>query len=284
MRVVTIVLGWLFCCCVASAVELSGPLKQGGMVLGKVAPGTVVTLDGEPVKVSPDGRFVIGFDRDAKPETQLVARGPQGEQKLDLTIEPREYNIQYIEGIAKNIMSPSEKELQRIRAEVSQVRAARARILERMDFTGEFHWPLVGPVTGVFGSQRVYNGEPRRPHYGVDVAAPVGTPVTTPAPGTVTLAHPDMFYSGGTVIIDHGYGVSSTLMHLSKVLVEEGQEVMPGDIVAEVGAAGRATGPHLDWRMNWHKVRIDPQLLVQPMPKQAAGGEDKVLAETGDDR
>ena len=142
-------------------------------------------------------------------------------------------------------------------------------MLERLDFAGEFQWPLIGPITGVFGSQRVYNGVPKRPHYGVDVAAPVGTPVSTPAPGTVTLAHADMFYSGGTLIIDHGYGVSSTLMHLSKVLVAVGDEVVPGDIVAEVGAAGRATGPHLDWRMNWLNVRIDPQLLVSPMPMPA---------------
>jgi murein DD-endopeptidase MepM/ murein hydrolase activator NlpD len=139
-----------------------------------------------------------------------------------------------------------------------------------MDFAGAFHWPLEGPITGVYGSQRVYNDVPGRPHYGVDVAAATGTPITTPAPGLVTLAHPDMFYSGGTVIIDHGYGISSTMMHLSKVLVDVGQEVVPGDIIAEVGASGRATGPHLDWRMNWFKVRIDPQLLVQPMGQQAA--------------
>ncbi len=170
-------------------------------------------------------------------------------------------------------MQPSAEDLKRIRRDARQVRQARARHIERTDFAGEFQWPLVGPVTGVYGSQRVYNGEPGRPHYGVDVAAPKGTPVTTPAPGVVTLAHPDMFYSGGTLIIDHGYGVSSTFLHLSKLLVEEGDEVAPGDIVAEVGAGGRATGAHLDWRMNWRKARIDPQLLVEPMPEQASAAD-----------
>lgn len=264
---------FLVCCsCVAAGLELSGNLQQGGMVIGSVAPGTEVRLDGETVAVTPDGHFVIGFDRDAAAVATLEWAGPEGSETRKLSIKPREYNIQYIEGIAKNMMSPDEDELKRIRQEAGEVRAARGRMVERTDFAGEFHWPLLGPITGVFGSQRVYNGEPRRPHYGVDVSAPVGTPVTTPAPGIVTLAHPDMFFSGGTLIIDHGYGVSSTLMHLSKVLVEVGEEVKPGDIVAEVGASGRATGPHLDWRMNWRKARIDPQLLVPPMSRSAEGG------------
>ncbi|MGK0440295.1 MAG: murein DD-endopeptidase MepM/ murein hydrolase activator NlpD, partial [Pseudohongiellaceae bacterium] len=178
----------------------------------------------------------------------------------------RDYNIQRIEGISKAIMSPSDKNLKRIRDEAGQVWSARSKIKQRNDFAGEFTWPLTGPITGVYGSQRLYNNIPKRPHYGVDVAAPTGTPLSTPAPGVVTLAHKGMFYSGGTIIIDHGYGVSSTLMHLSKVLVKVGDEVKPGDIIAEVGATGRATGPHLDWRMNWYQSRIDPQLLVGAMP------------------
>lgn len=263
---------FIICLCAlpTMALELQGTLQQGAMVLGKVAPGSRVWLDDEPVKVAADGVFVLGFDRDAKAEWQLRAEGPEGSQQRQLQVKPREYKIQRIEGIDKKIMSPSPEALKRIREESAQVRAARAKHFERKDFAGEFKWPLTGPITGVFGSQRVYNGKPSRPHYGVDVAAPTGTPVTTPAPGVVTLAHQDMFYSGGTLIIDHGYGVSSTLIHLSKVLVEVGQEVVPGDIVAEVGAGGRATGPHLDWRMNWYKARIDPQLLVPPMPTQQA--------------
>jgi murein DD-endopeptidase MepM/ murein hydrolase activator NlpD len=210
----------------------------------------------------------MGFDRDAPASAQLRVETVTGEkQQQALAIARRDYKIQRIEGIDEKIMSPSKEDEQRSLREAAQVDKARAQLLDRLDFAGQFQWPLVGPISGVFGSQRVYNGVPKRPHYGVDVAAPIGTPVSTPAPGTVTLAHPDMFYSGGTLIIDHGHGVSSTLMHLSQVLVKVGDEVVPGDIVAKVGASGRATGPHLDWRMNWLKARIDPQLLVTPIPK-----------------
>jgi hypothetical protein len=267
------------CSLPGQATELRGSLVQGGMVLGKVTPGSTVMLNEAPVVVAEDGVFVLGFGRDAEPDATLSVTDSQGRQhQQQLVIEAREYNIQRVEGIDKKIMSPSEESLKRIGEEGALVRKARAGVVDRMDFAGKFYWPLAGPITGVYGSQRVYNGVPKRPHFGVDVAAVTGTPVTTPAPGIVTLAHPDMFYSGGTVIIDHGYGISSTLMHLSKVLVDVGQEVTPGDIVAEVGASGRATGPHLDWRMNWFKVRIDPQLLVQPMdqlsPGQASPGHD----------
>lgn len=256
------------------ALELDGSLVQGGMLLGKTTPGSRVVLDGQPVKLSRDGRFVIGFDRDAAATASLTVEYANGEAKTrQLAIKPRNYNIQRIDGIAESIMNPSEEKLKRIRSEAAMVRAARDQKLDRMDFTAEFQWPLIGPISGVFGSQRVYNGVPKRPHYGVDVAAPVGTPVTTPAPGVVTLVHQDMFYSGGTLIIDHGHGLSSTMIHLSKVLVDVGDEVVPGDIVAQVGAGGRATGPHLDWRMNWNKARIDPQLLVGAMPAQESAAE-----------
>jgi murein DD-endopeptidase MepM/ murein hydrolase activator NlpD len=245
------------------------------MVIGRVEPGSQVSLDEQSLKVSPDGVFVIGFDRDASASATLVVKPATGQPvKRPLEIAPRHYSIQRIEGIAQKIMSPSEANLKRIRSEAAAVRQARAQMLDRMDFSGQFQWPLLGPISGVFGSQRVYNGVPKRPHYGVDVAAPTGTPVTTPAPGVVTLAHQDMFYSGGTLIIDHGFGVSSTLMHLSEVLVEVGESVQPGDIVAKVGAGGRATGPHLDWRMNWLKARIDPQLLVPPMDEAESDRAD----------
>ena len=238
-------------------VVIKGQWVQGGLVIARAEPGTKLVLAEQPVSVTQQGIFSLGFDRDAPAQLPLVITLPGG-QRLEhqLEIKPRDYNIQYIEGISKAIMNPSPKDLERIR---------RAAIKQRLDFAGDFQWPLTGPITGVYGSQRVYNGVPKRPHYGVDVAAPTGTPLSAPAPGLVTLAHKDMFYSGGTIIIDHGHGVSSTLMHLSKVLVKVGDEVKPGDIIAEVGATGRATGPHLDWRMNWYQSRIDPQLLVPEM-------------------
>jgi len=253
------------------AVELTGPLTQGGMVLGKTVPGNKIYLDNQSVRVTPEGVFVIGFGRDAKPEVTLVIEDSTGakEQKT-LQVKAREYNIQRVNGIKKKIMSPSEEDLKRIRADSKAVKQARAQMFDDTFFASKFQWPLIGRITGVFGSQRVYNGKPGRPHYGIDIAAPKGTVVTAPAPGTISLVHPDMFYSGGTLIIDHGYGVSSTFLHLSKILVKEGDKVKPGDSIAEVGSSGRSTGPHLDWRMNWLKTRVDPSLLVEPMPKKAA--------------
>jgi len=248
------------------ALELQGDVRQGALVMGLAAPGATITLDGQAVLVADNGRFVLGFDRDAAASAQLTVVAPDGAtHRQTLTVAPRKYKIQRVEGIAKKIMSPSSKALQQIRRESALVGAARKVRLQRQDYAGPFKWPLQGPITGVYGSQRVYNGKPGRPHYGVDVAAPIGTPVSTPAPGLVTLAEEDMFYSGGTLIIDHGHGVSSTLMHLDRVLVSAGDEVVPGDIVAEVGEKGRATGPHLDWRMNWLKARVDPQMLVPAM-------------------
>lgn len=144
--------------------------------------------------------------------------------------------------------------------------AARRTDDPRLDFMQSFIWPSIGPISGVYGSQRILNGQPRRPHFGVDVAAPTGTPVRAPAAGIITLAHPDMYFSGGTVILDHGHGVSSSFLHLSRIHVQVGQRVEQGELIAEIGATGRVTGPHLDWRMNWFGQRIDPALLVGAMP------------------
>ena len=254
----------LLCGCAAFAQtrELHGPLVQGGVVIGRAPPGADLRLDGRRVRVAADGSFVIGFDRDAPPVQRLAVDG----EVRELAIARREYAIQRVTGIAQKIMSPSAADLERIRREQALVGTARARDDERTDFVHGFEWPITGPISGVYGSQRFYNGEPSRPHYGVDVAAPAGALVRAPAPGVVTLAEPDLFYSGGTVIIDHGHRLSSSFLHLSAVLVELGQRVERGDPVARVGATGRATGPHLDWRMNWRDAKVDPQLLAGPMP------------------
>ena len=250
----------------AVALELEGPLLQGGVVIGQVAPGTPVSLDGHALRVSEDGLFVIGFDRDSPQSHTLVA----GAETRELAIKQREYAIQRVTGIAQNIMSPSAADLERIAREQRLVNAARGRDDPRSDFAAGFSWPILGPISGVYGSQRFYNGTPSRPHFGVDVAAPTGAPVHAPAPGIVTLAEPDLFYSGGTIIIDHGHELSSSFLHLSKVLVSVGQRVETGTLIAQVGATGRATGPHLDWRMNWRDARVDPQLLAGAMPAPPA--------------
>lgn len=248
-------------------IALHGQLTQGGLLWGNAARGSVVTLNGVKLDVAENGVFVFGFDRDAKPTASLEVCGPSGTcERQALHIAPRQYDIQRITGVPQQTVTPPASVLARIREEAALVSKARKQVFSRQDFTQAFKWPVLGPITGVFGSQRVYNGSPGRPHYGLDIAAPTGTAVSAPVDGVVTLAHPDMFYSGGTLIIDHGMGVSSTFIHLSKVLVAPGQEVKQGDVIAEVGATGRATGPHLDWRMNWSGQRLDPALLMGPMP------------------
>lgn len=249
---------------------LSGSFSQGGLVWGKVAPGTSVTLDGSPLEVLDDGTTLAGFGRDAASTAELVVTGDTPCRQT-LTIEQREYNIQRVEGVPQRTVTPPQEQLDRIARERALVGAAKARRIERPDLLRDtlagFAWPAQGPISGVYGSQRVYNGTPRSPHYGVDVAVPTGTPVTAPAPGVITLAEADLFYSGGTIILDHGYNLSSSFLHLSEVSVKVGQVVEAGDVIGAVGATGRATGPHLDWRMSWRRERIDPQLLVPPMPK-----------------
>jgi len=188
-----------------------------------------------------------------------------------LQVASREYNIQRVEGVPQETVTPPPERMARIRREATLVANARAPSLQRPDLIegvlAGFTWPAQGPISGVYGSQRFYNGEPRNPHYGVDVAAPKGTPVYAPAAGVVTLAEPDLYFSGGTVILDHGYQLSSTFLHMSEVSVEVGDELQTGDLIGAIGSTGRATGPHLDWRMNWRKERIDPQLLAPPMPE-----------------
>lgn len=251
---------------------LDGKLVQGGMAVGRTEPGSKVIQDGQAVRVSDAGVFLLGFTRDAPETSTLEIRQPDGDViKETLSVARRDYKIQRIDGLPKGKVTPRKPEdLKRIREDVVAVKRARKRDDDRQDFLGGFAWPLQGPITGVYGSQRILNGEPRRPHFGVDVSAPVGTPVRAPAAGIVTLAVPDMFFSGGTMIIDHGHKLTSSFLHLNKLLVEVGDRVEQGDVVAEVGATGRVTGPHLDWRMNLRDRRIDPELLVPPMPSVTA--------------
>lgn len=250
----------------AVALELDGQLTQGAMLRGQTDPGTRITLNDNPVRVTEDGRFAIGFGRDAELQQRLVEVPEKGEPVVhELTLTQREYDIQRIEGVPQRTVTPDESALKRIRKESSQLGRARATNSDRTDFLGEFIWPLSGRISGVYGSQRFYNGEPRNPHFGVDIARPTGTVVVAPASGVVTLAHPDMYFSGGTLLIDHGYGFSSTFIHLSEILVEPGQEVVQGESIARVGATGRATGPHLDWRINWYHERLDPVTVAPPI-------------------
>ena len=252
-----------------TGLRLDGPRTQGALLRGRVTPGSAVELDGAPVRVSEDGWFLVGFGRDAAPKAVLEVTWSDGRHERQvLTVRPREYEIERIDGLpARKVTPRSEEDLARIAAEVELVKVARRTDDSRTDFLDGFQWPVKGRISGVYGSQRILNGEPRRPHFGIDIAAPAGTRVLAPAGGVVTLAHPDMFLSGGTLILDHGHGLSSAFLHLSRILVEKGERVAQGQPIAEVGSGGRSTGAHLDWRINLFTRRLDPALLAGPMPE-----------------
>ncbi len=253
----------------AGTLKLDREPLQGLLIIGRTEPGATVTIDGSAVRVSDDGVFLLGFGRDAPSKARLSAEFPDGGRThRDLRVAQRSYDVQRVDGLPPGKVSPSEQDMVRIRRDIALVKKARARDDPREDFLGGFQWPVKGRISGVYGSQRVLNGKPRRPHFGVDVAAPVGAIVRAPADGVVTLAHDDMFFSGGTLIVDHGHGLSSSFLHLSAILVKEGDRIRQGDPIAKVGATGRVSGPHLDWRMNLFGNRLDPQLLVDPMEPQ----------------
>lgn len=256
----------------AFAFQMDGSFTQGGMVIGSVEPGTRLWLDGESVPVAGDGTFVLGFARDAAPGAELRVRHADGrEERRTLEIAKREFRIQRIDGLPERKVTPRSKEdLARIRKDAEAVGKARSVERAATDFRQNFIWPVTGRISGVYGSQRILNGKPRRPHMGVDIARPTGTPVLAPADGVVRLAQTDLFFSGGTLIIDHGMQMNTSYLHLSRLLVGEGEQVKQGQPIAEVGATGRVTGPHLHWGANVRKVRIDPQLLVPPMPASAS--------------
>ena len=259
----------------AAPYTLEGQRVQGGLLLGRAEPGSKVWQDGQSVRVSQAGVFLLGFARDAPATSELRVVLPGGRALSEtLSVDRREYRIQRIDGLPSAKVTPRKPaDLKRIREDAAAIGKARARDDDRQDFLAGFKWPVLGPITGVYGSQRILNGKPRRPHFGVDVAAPTGTPVKAPAAGVVTLAVPDMFFSGGTLIIDHGHKLTSSFLHLHRLHVEPGDYVEQGELIAEVGATGRVTGAHLDWRMNLRDRRIDPQLLVPPMPAAEEGAE-----------
>ncbi len=251
------------------AFELQGEAVQGGLIFGQAAPGSTVILDDRELLVSSEGRFLFGFGRDDTGSVSLEVREPdQAPVRRTLDIAPREYNIERVDGLPPATVTPPPEVLERTRREAALVAQARTRRDNRTDWADGFTWPAQGRLSGFYGSQRILNGEPRRPHFGVDVAAPTGTPVLAPAPGIVTLAEPDLYFSGGTLIIDHGQGLTSTFLHLSAVSVPVGEIVTTGDKIGEIGATGRASGPHLDWRMNWYNKRVDPQPLAGEMPSE----------------
>jgi murein DD-endopeptidase MepM/ murein hydrolase activator NlpD len=179
-----------------------------------------------------------------------------------LTPEPRDYRIQRIDGLPEKFVDPPKEVLDRIARETALVDAARARDTGASWFSDAFMWPVKGPLTGVYGSQRILNGVPKRPHFGLDIAAGEGKPIVAPVGAVVALAEPDLYFTGGTVILDHGHGVSSSYLHMSRIDVKAGDTVKQGDVIGAIGKTGRATGPHLCLRLNWFQVRLDPALVL----------------------
>ena len=255
----------------AELAQLRGQMVQGGIIFGTTQPGAKVMLDGREVRVSPAGLFVFGFGRDADGAAELVVEVPgKAREARKLSIAKREYQVQRIDGLPQKMVTPPPEVLERIRKDAELVAAARAVDRPEALFAGGFVWPAFGPISGVFGSQRILNGEPKRPHFGIDIAAPEGTPVRAPADGVVSVAESDMYYTGGTVVLDHGHGLTTAYSHLKDVTVQVGQVLRQGDLLGTVGSTGRSTGPHLDWRVNWFEERLDPAFLVPPMPASEA--------------
>lgn len=249
------------------ALEIKGEWIQGGMVTGKTDPANNIEFLGRVVRINEQGIFVVGLSRDAKPSVQMTETFSDGSRRIHtFKVKQREYNEQRIEGVPKKTVDIPEEELPRIYKEIAQTKAARNIDSSLNSFLETFQWPAQGIITGIYGSRRFYNGKPGRPHYGIDIAAPQGSPVLAPSSGTITLVHKNMYFSGGTIIMDHGHGISSTFIHLHKAHVKEGDKVEQGQVIAEIGSTGRSTGPHLDWRMNWFDQRLDPQLLVDGLP------------------
>ncbi|MDB3925922.1 M23 family metallopeptidase [Porticoccaceae bacterium] len=254
----------------AYAVTFEGEFKQGGLLIGQVQEGQTVIYQGKTLNLTINNQFLLGLGRNAPTTASITINSKDKEpETITLKIAARQYNIQKIEGVPAKTVSPLASDLQRIKQDASMVRESRKLVSNKQDFLKGFIKPANGPVTGVYGSQRFYNGVPKSPHYGIDYAAPIGTPVIAPADGVVTFAHNDLFYSGGTLIIDHGHGLSSTFLHLSEILVKPDQQITLGMEIAKIGATGRATGPHLDWRMNWLDQRIDPDLVLKVLPSQS---------------
>jgi murein DD-endopeptidase MepM/ murein hydrolase activator NlpD len=245
--------------------ELNGRLTQGGFTFGRTQPRARVLLDGEAVtEASANGYFVVGFDRDAPASQTLTVRTDDGESEHLLAVAPVSYDIQRVNGLPPDTVNPTgEALLARIRSELARKSVGFSSRADRDDFRAGFAMPLQGfRVSGRFGGQRVLNGEPRPPHYGADLAAPIGTPICAPAGGVVSFADPDMHFEGGLTLIDHGQGLISAYLHQSSVEVRTGQQVVRGQRIGAVGMKGRATGPHLCWRMTWRKRHMDPTLMV----------------------
>jgi murein DD-endopeptidase MepM/ murein hydrolase activator NlpD len=251
--------------------SFTGSLQQGSLVIGKSALDAVVRVDGKPVSLTKDGSFAFGLEYDQKTATTVVARFSDAEtESRIITPVVRHYEVQEVNGLPEKTVAPSPDEIARIKRENAMVAEVRKADSAGVGFAEPFDWPVPGIISSLFGSQRKLNGELEAPHFGVDIAAPANTLIHAPADGTVVLAQPDFFLTGGTTLLDHGHGVFTVYLHQNTLKVAVGQAVKRGDVLGLVGMKGRATGPHLHWGLNWFQMRLDPSLSARtPTPPKA---------------
>ena len=241
------------------AATFEGKFIQGSFILGKTDPGSEVFIDKKQVKVTSDGFFAFGLGRDRKNDVVITIN----KKKIVKKVYKRKYNIQRVDGLEEKKVTPPEEVYERIKKENKWIGESRAINSDLTFFKNKFAIPIENAIiTGVYGSQRILNGKPKWPHYGLDFAADEGTKIKAMLDGIVTLAEPDLFYTGGTLIFDHGHGISTLYMHMEKILVKKGQKVKQGDVIGTVGSTGRATGAHLDVRLNWFQTRLDPATVL----------------------
>ena len=244
------------------AVEFKGKFLQGHYIIGLTDPMAQIIIGKKEVRVSKEGYFVFGIDRDRKFDLTITKIKDGKKEKIIKKVLKRKYNIQRIDGLEESKVTPPESVYKRIKEENNKIGEARAINSDLSFFKNQFIMPVEGIISGVYGSQRILNGKPKWPHYGIDFAADEGTEIKAMLDGIVTLAEPDLFYTGGTLIFDHGHGVSTLYMHMAKISVKKGQEVKQGDVIGTVGSTGRSTGAHLDVRLNWFNVRLDPATVL----------------------
>ena len=252
----------LFCSTSASAVTFQGKFIQGHFIIGKTKPDTKILIGKKEVKVSKNGYFVFGIDRDRKFDVLITKIINGNKEKIVKKVFKRKYKIQRIDGLEESKVTPPEEVYKRIKEENNRIGEARAINSDLTFFKDQFIMPVKGIITGVYGSQRILNGKPKWPHYGIDIAAELGTKIKSSGTGTVTMAENDLYYTGGTIIMDHGHGISTIYSHLDKVMVKVGDQINQGDIIGTVGSTGRSTGPHLDFRINWFQTRLDPMSVL----------------------
>ena len=245
-----------------NAVEFKGKFIQGHYIVGVTDPSSKIIIDKKNVKVSEDGYFVFGIDRDRKFDLTITKINNGKKEKIIKKVLKRKYNIQRIDGLEESKVTPPESVYKRIKKENNKIGEARAINSDLPFFKNQFIMPVEGIISGVYGSQRILNGKPRWPHYGIDIAAKRGTMIKSSGSGVVTMAEDDLYYTGGTIIMDHGHGISTIYSHLETVLVSVGDKINKGDLIGTVGSTGRSTGPHLDFRVNWFQTRLDPMSIL----------------------